>query len=534
MRHLPPTLALGLAALAVLATAAVGATISGTAGPDRLAGTSAADVILGRGGSDRLSGLAGADLLVGGAESDRIAAGPGDDRVAAQYDGARDSIACGAGRDLVNADQDDAVARDCEVVSRRLSDDPYRDPDSQHRTAVEPDSFAFGSTIVTTYQVGRFFDGGASSIGFSASTDGGRTWASGQLPALTVRSRPAGRFERASDPVVAYDAAHGVWLIASLAFSPTTELLISRSSNGLSWSAPVTASSSTATSLAYDKEWITCDNWPTSPFRGRCYLSFTDVLTRRLVTQTSIDGGLTWSPPVPGSVRPIIGAQPATRPNGDLLVAFLDPAGMTATRSTDGGASFEAPTRIFESAAADVPGMRAPSLPSIDVDAAGTVYLAWHDCTFRGCRANDIVLAKSVDGLVWGAPIRVPIDALSSPATHFVPGLAVDPVTIGGAGRLAIAYHSFPDASCAAGRCRVDIGVIVSPDGGANWGPAQRLNVQSMPLSWIPNTSSGRMLADYISTSFVGGRAIPVFALASEPVVPGRLRQAIFASVPPR
>ena len=23
----------------------------------------------------------------------------------------------------------------------------------------------------------------------------------------------------------------------------------------------------------YDKEWITCDNWPSSPFYGRCYVT---------------------------------------------------------------------------------------------------------------------------------------------------------------------------------------------------------------------------------------------------------------------
>ena len=33
---------------------------------------------------------------------------------------------------------------------------------SQHGTEVEPDTFAFGLTIVAAFQVGRFFDGGAS------------------------------------------------------------------------------------------------------------------------------------------------------------------------------------------------------------------------------------------------------------------------------------------------------------------------------------------------------------------------------------
>jgi len=47
---------------------------------------------------------------------------------------------------------------------------------------------------------------------------------------LTTASRPRGQFSRASDPSVAYDAVHGVWLIASLGFSNNeSALLISAS-----------------------------------------------------------------------------------------------------------------------------------------------------------------------------------------------------------------------------------------------------------------------------------------------------------------
>ena len=66
---------------------------------------------------------------------------------------------CGAGTDVVNADLIDAVARDCELVGRRLSRDPYTSDDAQHETEVEPDSFTFGRTTVATFQVGRRFEG---------------------------------------------------------------------------------------------------------------------------------------------------------------------------------------------------------------------------------------------------------------------------------------------------------------------------------------------------------------------------------------
>ena len=67
----------------------------------------------------------------------------------------------------------------------KIIDDPFTNADSQHQTAVEPDTFAFGSTIVAASQVGRFFDGGASGIGFATSTNGGATWTPGSLPGIT-------------------------------------------------------------------------------------------------------------------------------------------------------------------------------------------------------------------------------------------------------------------------------------------------------------------------------------------------------------
>ncbi len=68
----------------------------------------------------------------------------------------------------------------------QLSSDPYTNITSQHKTEVEPDTFAFGSTIVSAFQVGRFFNGGASNIGFATSTNGGSSFTSGFLPSSTV------------------------------------------------------------------------------------------------------------------------------------------------------------------------------------------------------------------------------------------------------------------------------------------------------------------------------------------------------------
>src|SRR6266699_260385 len=129
------------------------------------------------------------------------------------------------------------------VTLTRISTDPFTNTTSQHATEVEPDTLSNGSTIVSTFQQGRFFDGGASNIGFATSTDGGTTWTHGSLPGITTFSSPAGPYARVSDPSVAFDPSHNVWLISSLPLIPsgTTAtgggVIVSRSTDGgLTWS----------------------------------------------------------------------------------------------------------------------------------------------------------------------------------------------------------------------------------------------------------------------------------------------------------
>src|SRR5947209_3320337 len=155
-----------------------------------------------------------------------------------------------------------ALAFAAGVTLVRLSSDPYTNSTSQHKTEVEPDNYAFGSTIVATTQVGRFFNGGSSNVGWATSTNSGSTWQHGFLPGTTVYATPPGPFARVSDPAVAYDAAHSTWLISSLAISSSgvgTAVIVNRSTNGgLTWTNPVTVSSIPPGGF-YDKEWIVCD-----------------------------------------------------------------------------------------------------------------------------------------------------------------------------------------------------------------------------------------------------------------------------------
>lgn len=418
------------------------------------------------------------------------------------------------------------------VAVTQIGTDPYTNTTSQHMTQVEPDSFAFGSTIVMAAQTGRFFDGGASNICWSTSTNGGTTWTNGCLPGITKYATPAGLYDRVSDPVVAYDAKHNVWMISSLAISESggvhgVGVLTSRSTDGgLTWGNPVAIPPFGPGMLGPDKNWIVCDNTPTSPFYGNCYTQWDDNGDgNRIYMSTSTDGGYIWGDGKKTANNATgIGGQPVVQPNGTVIVP-IDNANETALqafRSTDGGTTWSATTTITTISHHAVAGsLRTGPLPSAEIDAAGKVYVVWQDCRFRRrCPSNDLVMTTSTDGTTWTPVVRIPIDATGSGVDHFIPGLAVDNTTSGSTAKLGLAYYYYPVASCGSGRkqsaCQLNVGYISSTDGGASWSAPTQI-AGPMSLSWLPNTSQGRMVGDYISTSYVGGTARPIFALASAP-----------------
>src|SRR5207244_7801936 len=107
------------------------------------------------------------------------------------------------------------------VALTQVSTDPFTNPTSQHATELEPDTFAHHGTVIATFQVGRFFNGGASDIGVVRSGDGGATWDAPGFLHLTFNSGASSSpYERVSDPSVAYDAAHGVWIVSSIPLLP--------------------------------------------------------------------------------------------------------------------------------------------------------------------------------------------------------------------------------------------------------------------------------------------------------------------------
>jgi hypothetical protein len=147
--------------------------------------------------------------------------------------------------------------------------------------------------------------------GFFTSFDGGATWIDGQIP---MRSGNG-----AGDPAPAFDAAHDVALMAQLEnvggqggpFVSQGDVSVSRSNDGgVTWSEPVTVFMGTGAGIGpanravfWDKEYITVDNHPDSPFYGRVYVTASKFInglqgsyaSSAIFLSYSDDGGRSWS-----------------------------------------------------------------------------------------------------------------------------------------------------------------------------------------------------------------------------------------------
>ena len=413
----------------------------------------------------------------------------------------------------------------------KVSGDLFQNSYSQHRSEVEPHTFAWGSTLVSAFQVARVSDGGGADVGFATSTDGGKTWTPGYLPGLTSNYK-GGSFSAASDPAVAYDAKHGVWMISSLPIQNNNAEAVatSRSRDGIHWGKPIIVDQSGSD----DKNWIACDNSSSSPFYGNCYTEWDEPgLGDLIFMSVSSDGGTTWSRGKNTADDAAgLGGQPLVQPNGKVVVPIDGFGGMIAFNSTNGGSTWSSTTTIAnQEFRGEDGGLRSPGLPSGAIDRAGKIYVVWPDCRFRsGCSTDDIVMSTSTNGTSWTAPVRIPIDPVNSTVDHFIPGLGVDLATSGNTAHLAMTYYYYPQANCN-NSCQLNVGFTASSDGGQTWSAGTFLAGPMNP-NWLPQSQNGLMVADYLGVAFAKGNPYGIFAAAKAPSG-GLLNEAMYTTKQP-
>jgi hypothetical protein len=466
----------------------------------------------------RAAVLAAAILALAAAASAAV-----DPPLVAWGDRVADTVRCRPG-EVANIDPGDRAASSCRTVLVRIASDRTARAAAQHATIAEPHAHVFGRTIVTVFQAGRFRDGGAAAVGWATSQDGGRSWRDGLLPGRDT-------FTRASDPVVSFDPVRGVWIAATLgvtrggAEGASSGLVVTRSRDGITWEQPIVVDR-IGGSQGFDKEWIACDQWSGSPFRGTCYLAYTDLATGGIALRTSTDGGVTWSAPVRTATgRPYeVGAFPVVRPDGTLVLLWAEEQdAIVAARSRDGGLTLDQPAAVAAFSVRRPAGIRSVAIPYADVGPDGRVWVAWEGCLADApCTRQGVLVTSSADALAWSQPAAIAFPGASA----YAPALAVDR----GSGRVGVTvYAAWPCPSA----CTID-GYLVEAGSGEQFGAPRRLNAEPVRFDWTAQArlgeSFGSMLGDYFGLVYVGGRPVPVLTLARTRAGKG-FRQALFAGL---
>ena len=410
-----------------------------------------------------------------------------------------------------------------QMTPLQLSSDPYSNGMGQYQTEVEPDTYSYGSTTVATFQAGRYRDIGSDNIGWATSVDGGSSWVNGFLPGTT--KLVGGAYDRITDPVVTYDAAHNTWMISSVArllvsgnLTAPAVLVNLSTDGGISWSRPITVAYA-GNSGILDKDWLVCDNTTSSRFYGHCYIEWDDFTKNDLVEMsTSTDGGRTWGGAKTTADRVSgIGGLPLVQPGGKVIVPISrgNENAIMAFTSSDGGISWS--STLFITGVISYAKNAYYSgyiFLSAGIDGSGKVYLVWVDCRFEPlCHGNDLAMTTSTDGVQWAPVQRIPLAPIASGIYYYVNGLGVDMSTSGSLAHLGLVFYYY--SSGCFNNCQLYVGFVSSTNGGSTWSTKKQL-AGPMYDTWI--ASGDNKVGDYIALSFCGGKAFPVFPIGSAPI----------------
>jgi hypothetical protein len=420
--------------------------------------------------------------------------------------------------------------------------DPIQDyvqPDTEIEPSIAVNP-ANPKNVVTVYQEGRIADGGDATNGFATSTDGGKSWRTGELPGLTTYPGQGGVFERASDAVVAFGPNNVVYA-NSLVFDFNKDLGLRSGiavnvskDGGLHWGPPVLLQDDMLGGLN-DKNWIVVDNSDApGHHKGRVYVVW-DRIAPILYDYCDHDCDRlsNWLPDfqtIPGLIFPGqgIGAYPVVMKNGGLGIVMNTIAGGVPVPSGPDELDAQADEQVFLSAPAagatpypaplvftppvDIasnqsngqPTQRASEgLPAADVDPiSGTIYSVWDDGRYRSDGTNDAVLSRSFDnGLTWTAPQRVNPGSTSDHVNHYNVTVAV-----GTDGTVHVAYRTRDESGQGPLYAPViDTYYQASFDGGSTWtAPLKVDKVASNPY-YDAFSRDGSFEGDYNEMASSGG-----------------------------
>ncbi len=311
-------------------------------------------------------------------------------------------------------------------------------------------------------------------LGAQVSRDGGLHWTNAIVPGFDCWSAPKNSWVDTTDPVLAFDTQGNVYS-AMLPFSfkynpdghqvwgvvPNDAVFVVKSTDGGDrWSiankgAPLAVYNSSGLGRTADKQWITVDTNPASPFANDIYVAWTVFagVSEELWFSRSTDGAVHFTTPVKlttpsndGSFNTFI--MMGTAPGGTLYAAYTSfpsstrPAVDTwVLNSTDGGEAFSPPSlaarfNAFPLAALTNTTFRDGIADSFTVNPAnGHLLLALEVYNGTGI---DVQITESLDGgAQWTPPAYVnDISTRNDGTDQFQPTVSASP-----SGTVAVAFY---------------------------------------------------------------------------------------------
>src|SRR5581483_7228227 len=405
----------------------------------------------------------------------------------------------------------------------------YENAEVESWLVVDPNDAAH---LIGIWQQDRWHSGGRHGLMTGVSRDAALTWKRGYAHFSRCaggNSFNGGDYERASDPWITV-SPDGTLYESALAFDfadSRQAILVSRSRDGGdTWSDPATLMFDNNPVIMQDKESITADPHHSSLVYAAWDRDvFTDSSQSVLLTgptwfSRSTDAGASWEAPRIIYQPPLgigsIGSEIAVLPD-DTLVDFLSvysetEQALVTIRSTDQGITWSAPALIDyanDIGITDVKTGESVRGGAVNLTAdprTGALYCVWMDARFSGGLRDGIAFSKSFDqGLTWSTPVQI------NQATNvqaFAPG-----VVVGTDGVIAVTYYDFRKDTSDPTTLWTNYWRITSDDGGQTW---REVGLgRAFDMRTAPQTGLGYMVTDYEGLAPVGSSFNSLFVMTN-------------------